>query len=315
MHRILLIIVLTLCACESKPSAPLRIGFNPWPGYEFIYLAKVKEIYSKAGLDVKLVELNTLGDVRRAFERGQIDIMASTTVEVMIAAENTSNPIKIIAIPDTSIGADVFLTKRTIQAIGQLRGKRIGMETGTVDSLNSHYALNSAGLNLSEVIIVSKTQDDLSADFEQGKLDALQTYPPYSAKFLSNTQFHKLFDTSQIPGKVLDVISVSNKALKERGPEIKKFIQSFFIAMDYYHKHSVEAAQIMGERTKGDSNSFMASLEGIQLIAKEQQTDYLNNKLRHALQSTSDALLTTGNLKTAAKIDAFLDPASLDFYR
>jgi len=71
-------LVLQSACTDVEQAEPLRIGFNPWPGYEFIYLAKVKGFYEANDIDVKLVELNALGDVRRAFERGQIDIMAST---------------------------------------------------------------------------------------------------------------------------------------------------------------------------------------------------------------------------------------------
>jgi len=73
---LLLIVCIANIACtEQSAQKTLRVGFNTWPGYEFIYLAKVKGMYRKHGLDVKLVELNALGDVRRSFERGQIDVM------------------------------------------------------------------------------------------------------------------------------------------------------------------------------------------------------------------------------------------------
>ena len=65
-------LVLQSACTDVEQAEPLRIGFNPWPGYEFIYLAKVKGFYEANDIDVKLVELNALGDVRRAFKNNKL---------------------------------------------------------------------------------------------------------------------------------------------------------------------------------------------------------------------------------------------------
>ncbi len=123
---VLVIAFIFVTACSQKaPQKSLRVGFNTWPGYEFIYLVRMKGLYKKHGLDVKLVELNVLGDVRPAFERRQIDIMASTMVEMLIAAENTGHPLRLIAVSDASNGSDMLLTRKNIQAVSQLKGKKL----------------------------------------------------------------------------------------------------------------------------------------------------------------------------------------------
>ena len=70
--------VLALSACSEAPSDPLRVGINPWPGYGPLFLAADKGFFAEEGIDVELVELTSLADVRRAFERGQIDGMTSS---------------------------------------------------------------------------------------------------------------------------------------------------------------------------------------------------------------------------------------------
>lgn len=61
-------------ACSK--SKRLRIGIDPWPGYEVLYLADRRDLYGD--LDVEIIEFTTLEDVRAAFEAVQIDVMCGT---------------------------------------------------------------------------------------------------------------------------------------------------------------------------------------------------------------------------------------------
>ncbi|WP_373975946.1 ABC transporter substrate-binding protein [Chitinibacter sp. SCUT-21] len=310
------VLILTACSA-SKPKEPLRVGFNPWPGYEFLYLAKMKGFYEKAGLDVKLIELNSLGDVRRAFERGQIDVMATTLVEVAVAAENSGKKIKVVAVVDTSAGADVMIARKPLASVQALAGKRVGMEGITVDVLNAHYALQSAKLSLKDVQVVTLAQDDLMQELEAGRLDAVQTYPPYSIKLLADQRYQAVFDTSKIAGKVIDVISVDAQVLENRPQDIKALVHSFFAAMDDFKVNRQADAHLMGARSGGNAESYLAGLDGLQLIDQTDQVKYLqaNGLARQSLQETGAALQAAGVLKKPLQADAFLTDQTLAFYQ
>ena len=82
--RWLVVAVLSLgVGCSPEKPTTLRVGINPWPGYEFLYLAQEKGFYRDAGLDVRLVEFSSLADTRRAYERGQINAIGTTVIEVL----------------------------------------------------------------------------------------------------------------------------------------------------------------------------------------------------------------------------------------
>lgn len=71
--------------CAPAPFAALRVGISPWPGFELIYLAQEQGYFREEGLEVRLLEFSSLSDTRRAYERGQVDIMACTVIEVLQA--------------------------------------------------------------------------------------------------------------------------------------------------------------------------------------------------------------------------------------
>lgn len=307
------LLVALFSACTGvERAAPLRVGFNPWPGYEFIYLAKVKGFYKAHNIDVKLVELNSLGDVRRAFERGQIDIMASTMVEVLIAAENTGRTLKIIAVSDASSGSDMLLANKPISKVAELKGKRVGMEGATVDVLVAGAALRSAGLSFKDVEVIGKSQDDLVADLKAGRLDAIQTYPPYSVDLMKSDRYDVLFDTSSIPGEIVDTISVDAEVLVKRREDINRFLDAYFQAFDYFSEHVEESSSIMGKREGITGDEFQQAISGMQILGRESQMPYLSadDKGGQTLQRARDALLATGWLKASVDISVFFDSSA-----
>lgn len=308
---VLFIAAISACSDPIK-TGPLRVGFNAWPGYEFIYLARVKGFYDAHNVEVKLVELNSLGDVRRAFERGQIDIMASTMVEVLIAAENTGRVLRIIAVSDASSGSDMLLAQKEITQVAQLKGKRVGMEGGTVDVLVAGAALHSVGLSFNDVEVIGKSQDDLVADLRAGRVDAIETYPPYAIDLLKSGEYNRLFDTSSIPGEIVDTISVDAQVLANRQHDIERFLEAYFDAFDYFSKNIEESSAIMGQREGVTGAEFQQAIAGMQILGRDAQAPYLraDSTGGQVLQRANDALLATGWLKSSANITAFFVPAS-----
>ena len=305
---LLFLAFVTACS-KQTPNKPLRIGFNTWPGYEFIYLAKAKRFYEKYGLDVKLVELSALGDVRRAFERGQIDIMASTMVEMLIAAENTGRLLKIIAVADASNGADMLLARKGIKSVAELKGKKVGMEGATVDVLVAGAALRSVGLKFRDIELVSHAQVDLVMRFEAGQLDAIQTYPPYAIKLLKTGKYHKLFDTGKIPGQIVDVLSVAEDVLSERRDDIRVFLKAYYEAFEYYQNNPHEASAIMGKREGISGDEFREALDGMVIFPEDKQLPYVKpgGVGQQALQNAAEVLHDGGWLKEPAEINKFFD--------
>ncbi|WLT39229.1 hypothetical protein NON20_06325 [Synechocystis sp. B12] len=72
-----LILILTAIALISLRSKqvlqPLIVGMNDWPGYSVILYAESKGLFTKRGLDVKLVHFEEQNDNLRATMRGYQD--------------------------------------------------------------------------------------------------------------------------------------------------------------------------------------------------------------------------------------------------
>src|SRR6184192_4236051 len=81
--------VVVLAACSRGRPAPLRIGMSPWPGNEFLFLAEARGFFAAEGVEVRLIESTSLGDLLRAFDRGEIDGMTGTLADVLESRDRT----------------------------------------------------------------------------------------------------------------------------------------------------------------------------------------------------------------------------------
>src|SRR2546428_10484725 len=104
-----------LAGCMAHRPAPLRIGMTPWPGNPFLYLAAAKGFFAAEGVQVQLVESGSLGDVLRAFERGEIDGIAGTLADVLEGRERTRRKPRGFNAVGASARADLVLARRTLR--------------------------------------------------------------------------------------------------------------------------------------------------------------------------------------------------------
>lgn len=279
----------------SKPAEPLRVGLNAWPGYEYLYLADKLGYFEQAGVNVKLVAFGTLGDSRRALERGHIDGMGCTLMEFMLARELPGvNPV-IFSVVDFSNGSDMLLARKGITSLEQLRGKAIALEVGTVDVLTASAALRAAGLTFADVRVVNLPQANAVQAFRDGKVDAIQTYPPFAMEAEAENGARRLFDTSQAPGEILDVLVAKGQSLTARTQEWRLLRQAMFRARQYAIDHPSEARTIMAQREGITAQQFAEGLSGITLLDEAAQQHYLlKGEIQPVLSRTHEVLKQLG---------------------
>lgn len=212
---------------SSPQNKPVRIAINPCPGYEFLYLAKQKNIFEQFDLNIELVEIASLADVQRIYVQGRVDGMTSTVIELVHAAGQTEDPISIVLIPDYSNGGDVIVAHKSVQSIADLKGKQVTAELGSLGMYVLYEALTKAGMELKDVQLDNSEQLEIESLLTNRKIDAAVTYPPASTLVLRNPDFHKIFDSSQIPESIIDIVAVKASVMKNDPEWVEKFHQAW----------------------------------------------------------------------------------------
>ncbi|MBK9575461.1 MAG: ABC transporter substrate-binding protein [Fibrobacterota bacterium] len=298
---------------RSAERTPLRIGINPWPGYEHLYLAKVLGLYKEAGVDVEIVEFNSLLDARRAFERGQIHGLGTTATDIALSLGQSSSAPRIVQVVDFSNGGDLLLADSAIKSFQDLRGKRIGLESGSVSSYVLARALVLNGMNGSDITTIASDQTSLLEEFAKGNIDAIVTYPPFSVKILSTGRARSLFTSAAIPHEVLDVIAFDAGILERRPDDVRGILGAYWKARKAAEDAPRTNVAIMARREGISDSEFAASLRNdIQLVHERDQPSYLGpeGKLKAVLLRADSVLRREGFVKGPPRLDSavFTDP-------
>ena len=280
----------------------IRIGIHQCTGHEHLFIAKKKGFFKQAGLDVELVELSSLTEVRRAFERGKVDGMASTLIEVLEAFKYSGKIAQPVLIIDYSNGADEILGSTKINTIKELKGKKIGVESGSLSTYLVSRALEMNGIKSSEVVIMPMELHDMPIALKTGKVDAITSYPPSSVAIKKQMGVNVLFDSSTIPNEILDVIAINKEALSKNHELQKKLLQTWKLTLDYKRNNSEEAYNILTERLMISVNELKQAMDHINLVGHHEQSQYF-----------TEDLLMKSLLKTGEVVFKHLEVEEIDY--
>ena len=266
----ILVVVALLFGCTSRPEEPLRIGSNSWPGYEPLYIARDKGFYD--GTKIQLVALPSASDVLAALRSGNLEGAALTLDESLTLLEDNID-LKVVLIMDFSDGGDVLLAKPGIDSISDLKGKTVALETTAVGAILLDGALTSANVSIDDITIQNCMVDKHLQCYEH--VDAIVTFEPALTR-LRELGAKLLFDSSQIPGRIVDVLVVSEMALKKQEGLVKKLIAGYFQARQLLDESPLETAESISPRLGLAPQQILDSFEGLKLPSLSENYQYLD---------------------------------------
>ncbi len=296
----LLVLLVSGCSFFSKKTAPLRIALNAWPGYEFLYLAHEKGFYKELGLETEIVQFASLADARKAFERGQVDVVGTTLVEVLFARDKSDLNPKAFYVVDYSDGADVIVANKKIKSVKELKGKKVAVEVGSVCVYGLGRALENAGLKMEDVVVVSMDQDTMAKSLKDNKVDAIVTYPPVSLEFVGNKDFNTIFTSKEVPFEIVDVLAAPQSLFESRKDDLKKIVKGYEKAKTYAFDKNSDGMALMAKREGLSQKDFeLALTDGLVLVPFDGQKDkyFKHNRLQNITQKVEEFMFKAGQIK------------------
>merc|ERR1712058_66030 len=112
-----------------------------------------------------------------AFAAGQVDACCMTNVDALVTGATGKKGVGII-INDYSNGNDMVVALPGITKVSQLKGKKVGVETGFVGHLLLLQALEENGLTESDVELINYPTDQTPQALESGDVAAIVAWQP-----------------------------------------------------------------------------------------------------------------------------------------
>lgn len=269
-----LVLALTLMISGCQSEHPLKVGSNQWPGYEPVFLAR--ELGLLSGEDVKLVELPSSTEVMQYLRNGSLDAGMLTLDEVLTLREE-GIPLQVVLLLDFSAGADSILAQPDVQSLSDLRGRTVGVEISAVGALMLQALLQRTGLTRDDIQLVNLSVDEHADAFLQKQVDVLVTFEPTRTQLLK-AGAHELFNSREIPGKIIDVLAVRKDALAHHAAQIQALLQDYFSARKFMKTSPEQAFHLMAPRLGMSPDSLQAAFTGMHLPDLEENRQWLTSK-------------------------------------
>jgi len=293
-------LVLSLLGCAREPEPALRIGTNVWIGSEPLYLARELGRFDPAA--VQLVEYPSASEVLRAFRNQAIDGMVISLDELFGLAVEGFDP-RIILVVDVSHGADVVVGRNGMRTMHDLKGRSVAVESSALGAFVLSRALAVNNMQPSDVNVVHLESNEQPAAFEKGQVDGAVTFDPYRGQFL-RAGAQTLFDSTQIPGEIVDLLAVRQAALDRHPKAIQTLLTGWFDALDYLKKDPNDAARRMGIRQQRSGEEFLMGLKGLHVPTREENLRMIGG--------SSPELAVTGRRLMTLMVDAKLLRSGID---
>ena len=306
----LALLAFALGGCMREPDNPLRIGTNVWIGSEPLYLAR--ELGKLDPAAVQLVEYPSASEVLRAFRNQAIDGMVISLDELFGLAVDGLKP-RVVLVVDVSHGADVVVGRPGMRSMRDLAGKSVAVESGALGAFVLSRALAKSGMQAGDVKVVHLESNEQPSAFEKGRVDGAVTFDPYRTQFLK-AGATILFDSTQIPGEIVDLVAVRQSVLDKRPEAIQALLNGWFGAVDYMQADPKDAARRMGIRQQTSGEQFLEAQRGLHVPSRAENLKMLGGdkpELAVTGRRLMNLMIESKLLRSGVEIERVLAPGPL----
>lgn len=232
-------------------------GWMPWPYAKEAGI--VDKWADKYGLKINVVQVNDYVESLNQFTAGKVDGVTSTTMDALTVPAAGGKDTSVIIIGDYSNGNDGVVLKKGTK-IADLKGKPVNL----VELSVSHYllarALESANIPQADVKTINTTDADVVAAFNAPAVEAMVTWNPQLAEIKKVKGVTEVYNSSKIPGEILDSLIVSTEAL-QANPDLGKALVGIWYETIAAMKADPKAREAMGRLSGTDLAGFEAQLK------------------------------------------------------
>jgi NitT/TauT family transport system substrate-binding protein len=249
MRIFLLMILLAGSAGRPAHAAAERTSFNVawsiyvgWMPWDYANQSGIlKKWADKYGIKIKLVQINDYVESINQYTAGQFDACAMTNMDMLTIPSAGGVDSTALIVGDFSNGNDGVVLKGVGKKLEDIKGQKVNL----VELSVSHYllvrALTGVGMRERDVKIVNTSDADVVAAFATPSSTAVVTWKPQLSAVLAMQNAQLVFDSSRIPGEIMDLMVVNTATLNANPKFGKALVGAWYEIMSLMAKNDAAA--------------------------------------------------------------------------
>ena len=252
---------------EFKVAWSIYVGWMPWGYMESSGI--MDKWADKYGIDVEIVQINDYIESINQYTAGAFDGVSATNMDTLSIPSGGGVDTTALIVGDYSNGNDAVIVKGEGDLMS-LKGKPVNL----VELSVSHYllarGLDSVGLSERDLASVINTSDaDMIAAYATDDVQAVVTWNPLVSTIMETPGANKLFDSSDIPGEIIDLMVVNTDVLAANPDFGKALVGAWYETMALMSSDTPEGAAArteMGEASGTDLAGYEAQLASTEMF-------------------------------------------------
>lgn len=250
---------------EFRVAWSIYVGWMPW-GYlsDSGIMDKWAEKY---GITVEIVQFNDYVESINQYTAGAFDGVSATNMDTLSIPAGSGVDTTALIIGDYSNGNDAVILKGE-GTLADLAGKPVNL----VELSVSHYllarGLDTVGLSEQDLASVINTSDaDMIAAFSTSDVEAVVTWNPLVSEIVASyPEANIVFDSSQIPGEILDLMVVNTEVLDANPDFGRALVGAWYEVMGLMAAGDEAVLSALAEASGTDLAGYIAQLEATQMF-------------------------------------------------
>jgi NitT/TauT family transport system substrate-binding protein len=203
---------------DFKVAWSIYVGWMPW-GYA-ADAGIVQKWADRYGLTIEVTQFNDYVESLNQYTAGAYDAVTVTNMDALSIPAAGGVDTTAVIVGDFSAGNDAVFIKGP-GTLADIAGRNVNLVEFSV----SHYllarALDTVGLSERDLTVVNTADPDMVGAFQTPDVAAMVTWNPMVAEIATLPDATKVFDSSQIPGEIIDLMVARTESL-EANPDFGK---------------------------------------------------------------------------------------------
>ncbi|MED5240147.1 MAG: putative urea ABC transporter substrate-binding protein [Pseudomonadota bacterium] len=237
----------------------IYVGWMPWDyGAQQEIVDKWADKYD---IDIDVVQINDYVESINQYTAGAYDGCAMTNMDALTIPAAGGVDSTALIVGDFSNGNDGVVLKGT-DKLADIKGQNVNL----VELSVSHYllarALDTVGLSEKDLTVVNTSDADMVSAYTTDDVTAVATWNPLLSEITAMPDSHKVFDSSKIPGEIIDLMVVNTETLNAN-PDFGKALTGAW--------YEIMATMSADDEAGKAARTFMAKASGTDLAGYEAQ--------------------------------------------
>jgi len=222
----------------------------------------MKKWADKYGINVDIVQINDYVESINQYTAGEYDGCAMTNMDGLSIPAGGGVDTTALIVGDYSNGNDGIILKDKSE-LTDIKGQNVNL----VELSVSHYllarALESVGLSEKDITVVNTSDADMIAAYATPDVTAVVTWNPLLSEIAAQPGANEVFDSSGIPGEIVDIMMVNTETLADNPDFGKALVGAWYELMAIMSSDTDEATAArtaMAEASGTDLAGYDAQL-------------------------------------------------------